>query len=74
MTHHPNVTARILVLDADPKIGFSLQLTKSILKKFFTVSADLQICKDVRSELELLDCKILKQQRLRRVQFRRAIF
>ena len=60
MTHHPNVPARVLVLDADPNIGFSLQLTKSILKEALIISADPNICEDVRSEIELMDCKNLK--------------
>ena len=55
MTHHPNVPARVLVLDADPNIGFSLQLTKSILKEALIISADPNICEDVRSEIELMD-------------------
>jgi hypothetical protein len=60
MTHHPNVPARVLVLDADPNIGFSLQLTKSILKEALTISADPKICKDIKYEIELLGCKILR--------------
>jgi hypothetical protein len=55
MTHHPNVPARVLVLDADPNISFSLQLTKSILKEALIISADPNICEDVRSEIELMD-------------------
>jgi deoxyadenosine/deoxycytidine kinase len=74
MTPHANVPARVLVLDADQDVSFSLQLTKSILKEVLTISVDPKICKDVRSELELLDRKILRQQRLRQVEFGRAIF
>jgi hypothetical protein len=73
MTPHPNVLAQVLVLDADKDIGLYPQLTKSILKEDLTISADPKICKDVGSEIELWDCKILKQQRLQRVDFGMAI-
>ena len=55
MTPHPTVPAWVLVLDTDPNIGFSLQLTKSILKEALIISADPNICEDVRSEIELMD-------------------
>jgi len=74
MTPHPNVPTQVLVLDADQDVSFSLQLTKSILSEVLKISVDPKICKDVRSELELLDRKILRQQRLRRVDHGRAIF
>jgi hypothetical protein len=74
MTPHPNVPMQVLVLDADQDVSFFLQWTKSILNKVLTISVDPKICKDVRSELELLDRKILRQQRHRRVDFGRAIF
>jgi hypothetical protein len=74
MTPHPNVPTQVLVLDADQDVSISLQLTKSILSEVLKISVDPKICKDVRSELELLDRKILRQQRLRRVDHGRAIF
>jgi len=49
-------------------------LTKSILKEDLTISADPKIYKDVRSEIELFVCKILRQRKLQRVEFGRAIF
>ncbi len=74
MTPYPNVPARVLVLDADQDIGFFTQLTKSIPKEVLIISADPKICKDIRSEIELLDWKILRPQKLQRVEFGRAIF
>jgi hypothetical protein len=67
---HPNVPSQVLVLGADKDISLYPQLTKSILKEGQTISVNPKICKDVGSELELLDCKILTPT----IEFGRAIF
>jgi hypothetical protein len=58
MTPHPNVSSQVLVLGTDKDIGLYPQSTKLILTEDLTISVYPKICKDVGSELELLDCKI----------------